>query len=93
MAFILGAPVQAVFAHLETFHKTRYRPRSEVRTFASADPAKMVPYRCETDDFGSLLLKVRAARSDENDVDGAHANASVSQVAARFKMRPFSGHL
>ena len=55
VSFILGARAQAVFAHLETFHKTRYRPRGEVQTFAKVDPRKLVPYRCDTEDFGSVL--------------------------------------
>ena len=57
VSFILGAKAEAVFAHLETFHKTRYRPTGEVQTFAKVDPKTMVPYRCDTEDFGSVLLK------------------------------------
>lgn len=83
VSFILGARAEAVFAHLETFHKTRYRPRGEVQTFAKADPKTMVPYRCDTEDFGSVLLKF--GRAEHGFVDGTHANASISQVAAGWK--------
>lgn len=83
VSFILGARVESVFAHLETFHKTRYRPRGEVQTFAKVDPKTMVPYRCDTEDLGSLLLKFGRARHGY--VSGTHANASISQVAAGWK--------
>src|SRR6266853_127421 len=42
VSFILGARAERVFAHLETFHKTRLRPKGEVQTFAKIDPATMV---------------------------------------------------
>jgi len=34
VSFILGTKAEAVFAHVETFHKTRLRPKGEVKTFA-----------------------------------------------------------
>lgn len=83
VSFILGARVESTFAHLETFHKTRRRPRGEVKTFAKVDPKTMVPYRVDTEDFGSLLLKFGRAR--HGFADGVHANASISQVAAGWK--------
>ncbi len=84
VSFILGAPAKSVFAHLETFHKTRLRPRGEVQTFAAAaDPATMEPYTVDTEDFGSVLLKF--GRAKHGFADGVHANASVSQVAAGWK--------
>ena len=83
VSFILGARAESVFAHLETFHRTRYRPKGEVQTFAKIDPKTMVPYRCDTEDFGSVLLKFGKAR--HGFVDGVHANASISQVAAGWK--------
>jgi len=83
VSFILGAKAEAVFAHLETFHKTRYRPTGEVQTFAKADPKTMVPYRCDTEDFGTVLLKF--GKAPHGFVNGTHANASVSQVAAGWK--------
>ena len=83
VSFILGAKVEKVFAHLETFHKTRLRPRGEVQTFAQLDPARMVPYRVDTEDFGSLLLRFGAAT--HKFARGVHGNASISQVAAGWK--------
>ena len=83
VSFILGARAESVFAHLETFHRTRYRPKGEVQTFAKIDPKTMVPYRCDTEDLGSVLLKFGKTR--HGFVDGVHANASISQVAAGWK--------
>jgi predicted dehydrogenase len=83
VSFILGAKPERVLAHLETFHKTRRRPRSEVQTFAKVDPRTMVPYKVDTEDFASVLL--RFGRSTHGHADGVHANASVSQVAAGWK--------
>lgn len=83
VSFILGAKAEAVFAHLETFHKTRYRPTGEVQTFAKVDPKTMQPYRCDTEDFGTVLLKF--GKAPHGCVNGTHANASISQVAAGWK--------
>jgi predicted dehydrogenase len=83
VSFVLGAKATSVFAHLETFHKTRLRPRGPVQTFAKADPETMVPYKVDTEDFGSVLLKFGKAKHGH--VNGVHANASISQVAAGWK--------
>ncbi|MEP6668781.1 MAG: Gfo/Idh/MocA family oxidoreductase [Chthoniobacter sp.] len=76
LSFILGSPVESVFATLETFHKKRKRPRGEVKTFAKVDPKAMVSYAVDTEDFASLLLRF---------ANGVHANAAISQVAAGWK--------
>jgi predicted dehydrogenase len=83
VSFILGAKAESVFAHIETFHQTRLRPRGEVQTFAKVDPKTMIPYRVDTEDFGSVLLKFGNAK--HGFVKGVHANASISQVAAGWK--------
>jgi predicted dehydrogenase len=83
VSFILGARAQSVFAHIETFHKTRYRPKGEVQTFAKIDPKTMVPYQCDTEDFGSVLLKFGKAKHGY--ANTVHANANISQVAAGWK--------
>lgn len=83
ISFILGTKAQSVFAYTETFHKTRLRPKGEVQTFAKIDPATMVPFKVDTEDFGSLLLKF--GRAKHGFADGVHANASISQVAAGMK--------
>lgn len=83
VSFILGAPVMSVFAQLKTFHKTRLRPRGPVATFARVDRADMAPYEVDTEDFGSLLLQF--GPSEHGHVNGVHANAAISQVAAGWK--------
>ncbi len=83
VSFILGARAKSVFAHLETFHKTRYRPKGEVQTFAKVDPKSMIPYRCDTEDFGSVLLKFGQAKHGY--ANAVHANVAISQVAAGWK--------
>jgi predicted dehydrogenase len=83
VSFILGAKVESLFAHVETFHKTRYRSKREVQTFAKVDPKTMVPYKVDTEDFGSVLLKF--SKAPHGFVNGVHANASISQVAAGWK--------
>lgn len=83
VGFILGCRAKRVFAHLETVHKTRYRPKGEVPTFAHIDPTTMIPFRCDTEDFGTVLLQF--GRAKHGFADKVHANASVSQVAAGWK--------
>jgi predicted dehydrogenase len=83
VSFILGARATSVFAHLETFHKTRRRPQGSVQTFAKVDPESMVSYKVDTEDFGSVLMKFGKAKHGY--VSGVHANASISQVAAGWK--------
>ncbi|MDB6055432.1 MAG: oxidoreductase domain protein [Verrucomicrobiales bacterium] len=83
VSFILGAQPKSVFAHLETFYKTRLRPQGEVKTFARVDRKTMEPYKVNTEDFGSLLLKFGKAK--HSFATGVHANASISQVAAGWK--------
>ena len=83
VSFILGARPTSVFAHMDTAHKTRRRPKGEVQTFAKIDPKKMVSYKVDTEDFGSVLLKY--GKADHPYVDGVHANAAISQVAAGWK--------
>ncbi|HAM70829.1 MAG TPA: gfo/Idh/MocA family oxidoreductase [Verrucomicrobiales bacterium] len=76
-SFILGRRIDRVFAHLETCHKTRFRPVGEVQTFVkSTGRERTVPYRVRTEDFASLLLRFQG---------GVHGNLGVSQVAAGRK--------
>lgn len=89
VSFILGAKAESVFAHVETFHKTRLRPKGEVQTFAKLDPKTMVPYKVDTEDFGTVLLKY--GKSSHGFANGVHANASVSQVAAGWKCSLYLG--
>ena len=76
-SFILGSRIGQVFAHLETFHKTRQRPLGEVQTFTKASAKqKYVSYPVKTEDFASILLQFD---------NGVHGNLGVSQVAAGRK--------
>ena len=83
VSFLLGARAESVFAHTETFHKVRRRPRGEVQSFARSAGKDLVPYPVDTEDFGSVLL--RFGRAGHGFADGVHANASISQVAAGWK--------
>ena len=89
VSFILGARVERVFAHLETFHKTRLRPKEEVRTFARVDRRNLISYKVDTEDFGSVLL--RFGSSQHGFVNGTHASAAISQVAAGWKCSLYFG--
>jgi len=89
VSFILGSKATDVFAHIETFHKNRYRPKGEVQTFAKIDPKTMVPYKVDTEDFGSVLLKFGKAKHGH--ASGVHANASISQVASGWKCSLYLG--
>jgi predicted dehydrogenase len=89
VSFILGAEADSAFAHLETFHQTRLRPTGEVQTFAKIDPATMVPYKVDTEDFGSVLL--RFGKSAHGFANAVHANASISQVASGWKCDLYVG--
>jgi predicted dehydrogenase len=88
-SFVLGAKAESVFATLETFHKTRFRPKGEVKTFARVNPKEMQRYKVDTEDFASVLLKFGA--SNHGFADGVHANAAVSQVAAGWKCSLYLG--
>jgi predicted dehydrogenase len=83
VSFILGARPASVFASLETFHRTRRRPKGEVQTFAGADLKKTVPFKVDTEDFASVLLQFGKATHPW--AAGVHANAAISQVAAGWK--------
>lgn len=82
VSFILGARANSIFAHLETFHKTRVRPKGEVQTFSGSRADASVRYPVDTEDFGSVLLQF--GKGGEY-VNGVHANALISQVAAGYK--------
>ncbi|MFM7604565.1 MAG: Gfo/Idh/MocA family protein, partial [Prosthecobacter sp.] len=83
VSFVLGAKATSVFAHLETFHKTRKRPRSQMQTFAKTGPKSLIDYKVDTEDFGSVLLKF--GKASHGHASNVHANASISQVAAGWK--------
>lgn len=76
VSFMLGSKVGELFAHLETFHKSRQRPVGEVKTFSDEIAAETKSYRVKTEDFASIMFRYR---------NGAHGNLAVSQVAAGRK--------
>jgi predicted dehydrogenase len=75
-SFILGAPIQGVFAQLGAAHKTRQRPIGEVETFTGSAASQTVAYAAETEDFANILVRFGS---------GALGNLAVSQVAAGRK--------
>ena len=89
VSFILGARAESVFAHLETFHKSRLRPKGELQTFAQADPTDMIRYEVDTEDFASVLLQ--HGKAAHGFADHVHANCAVSQVAAGWKCSLYLG--
>lgn len=79
--FITGLKIQQVFAHLQTVHKTRKKPLTQVETFkgkqAQSTPA--VPdVSIQTEDIATVLLKFE---------NGASGVCTVSQVSAGRKNR------
>jgi predicted dehydrogenase len=77
---LTGLPITSLCADLETFHKTRKRPKGSVETF-SGKKLQVTDFdsvAMSTDDFGAVLLRM-----------GGHARGSfaVSQVSAGRKNR------
>lgn len=89
VSFILDAKARRVFATLGTFHKTRLRPRGEVKSFARSAAKKMESYSVDTEDFASVLLQF--GKAGHGYADGVHANCAVSQVAAGWKCSLYLG--
>jgi predicted dehydrogenase len=75
---ITGLGVTAVFADLQTVHKTRQRPLGEVATFSGkvekVNATESISI--DTEDYGSVLLRFS---------NGAHGSLWVSQVTAGRK--------
>jgi predicted dehydrogenase len=77
VSFILGSRISSLYAHLNTFHKTRQRPLGQVQTFAKASKKqKWASYNVATEDYANILLQWE---------NGVHGNVGVSQVAAGRK--------
>lgn len=76
-SFILGDKISEVYAQLETLHKTRKRPLSEVQTYSKAGAdIKYATYPVETEDYAAVLLRWGT---------GTFGSVNVSQVAAGRK--------
>jgi predicted dehydrogenase len=77
---VTGLPITELCADLATFHHTRRRPKGSVETFAgkTPQPGDYVNVPIDTDDFGSVLLRMG------NRARGAF---TVSQMSAGRKNR------
>jgi predicted dehydrogenase len=75
---ITGLGVTAVFADLQTVHKTRQRPLCEVATFSGKVEQinATESINIDTEDYGAMLLRF---------ANGAHGSLWVSQVTAGRK--------
>lgn len=77
---LTGLPITALCADLQTFHKTRKKPKGSVETFAGKTATQQaydeVPI--DSDDFGAVLLRLG---------DRARGAFTVSQVSAGNKNR------
>lgn len=78
---VTGLKISALCADLATFHKTRKKPQGSVETFTGKKAkanAKYTEIPIDTDDFGSVLLKLG---------DRARGCFAVSQMSAGCKNR------
>jgi predicted dehydrogenase len=77
---VTGLPITALCADLQTFHKTRKRPKGSVETFAGKKPRadEYETVHVATDDFGMVLIHLG---------DRARGFFAVSQVAVGRKNR------
>lgn len=79
---VTGLRIGSVCADLETFHKTRKKPRGSVETFTgkTAAPSEFTEVPITTEDFGSMIFRLG---------DRARGAMTVSQVSAGRKNRLF----
>ena len=79
---ITGLRIGSLCADLETFHKTRKKPRGSVETFSAktAAPREFSEVPITTEDFGSMIFKLG---------ERARGAMTVSQVSAGRKNRLF----
>jgi predicted dehydrogenase len=77
---ITGLRITAVCADLQTFHKTRKRPKGSVETFAgkAIEPQEYTETPIDTEDFGAVLIRLG---------DRARGAFTASQVSAGRKNR------
>src|SRR5437763_340809 len=75
---ITGLRITALCADLQTFHKTRKRPKGPIETFAgkTLKPEDYVEVPIDTEDFGAVVLRLG---------DRARGAFTASQVAAGNK--------
>jgi predicted dehydrogenase len=77
---ITGLRIQSLCADLQTFHKTRKRPKGSIETFSgkTLQPSDYEEVPIDTEDFGAVLLRLG---------DQARGAMTVSQVSAGRKNR------
>ena len=77
---LTGLEITEVCADLETFHKTRKRPKGSVETFSGkrAKPTDYEEVPIDTDDYGAVLIHLG---------DRARGGFTVSQMSAGCKNR------
>jgi predicted dehydrogenase len=77
---VTGLRVSSLCADLQTFHRTRKRPKHAVETFANKmlSPEDYVETPIDTEDYGSVIFRMG---------DRARGNVSASQVSAGRKNR------
>jgi predicted dehydrogenase len=77
---ITGLRIQKLCADLQTFHKTRKRPKGSVETFSgkTLQPSDYEEVLIDTEDFGAVLLRLG---------DQARGAMTVSQISAGRKNR------
>jgi predicted dehydrogenase len=77
---ITGLRIQKLCADLQTFHKTRKRPKGSVETFSGKNlqPGDYEEVPIDTEDFGAVLLRLG---------DQARGAMTVSQISAGRKNR------
>jgi predicted dehydrogenase len=77
---ITGLRIQKLCADLQTFHKTRKRPKGSVETFSgkTLQPSDYEEVPIDTEDFGAVLLRLG---------DQARGAMTVSQISAGRKNR------
>ncbi len=77
---LTGLKITALCADLQTFHKTRKKPKGAVETFTGKklNPDDYTEIPIDTDDFGSVLIRLG---------DRARGNFAVSQMSAGCKNR------
>ena len=80
--FVTGLRLRSVCADLNTFHKTRKKPKGPVETFAgkSLEPNEYTEVPIATEDFGAMIFRLE---------NGARGAMTVSQISAGRKNRLF----
>ncbi|MFZ0520834.1 MAG: Gfo/Idh/MocA family oxidoreductase [Candidatus Acidiferrales bacterium] len=79
---VTGLRITSLCADLQTFHKTRKKPKGSVETFAgkTAKPAEYTEVPITTEDFGAMTFRMG---------ETTRGSLTVSQVAAGRKNRLF----